>query len=221
MFGLNQMNKTTLEKNLLKILIFLLAAMILYRAGNEFYEIAWGTGTWRGEFSRTWAVLYYLFVAFCVLAFLFTALIVWNPKFFEPFTRHVVTARQRLGNFRWLLWTVVLVFPPWFFQYTFWGFVFQKFYIRLIIWIITVCLLAIFASKREQLVGWKEFLASLILTASAFSIVASLKYVNGYPFSLGWSEGNRLWDYSVLFGKELYIYPAGQDIPAHADDREL
>ena len=211
------MNKTTLEKYLLKILIPLLAAVILYRAGNEFYEIAWGTGTWRGEFSRTWAVLYYSFAAFCVLAFLLTTLLIWKPKLFEPFAGKVVALRQRLGNLRWLLWAVILAAPVWFFQYTSWGFVFQKLYIRIIIWIVTVCLLTILASKREQLAGWNEFLASLILTASAFSIAASLKYVSGYPFSFGWSEGNRLWDYSVLFGRERYIYPAGRDIPVLLD----
>jgi hypothetical protein len=26
-----------------------------------------------------------------------------------------------------------------------------------------------------------------------------LKPVTSYPFSLGWSDGNRLWDYSILF----------------------
>lgn len=211
------MIKTFLEKNLLKILIPLLAAVILYRAGGEFYEIAWGTGTWRGEFSRTWAVLYYSFVAFCVLAFLLTTAFVWKPNLFESFAEKIIALRQRMGNFRWLLWTVILAAPVWFFQYTSWGFVFQKFYIRIIIWVVVVCLLTILASKRDQLAGWNEFLTSLILTASAFSIAASLKYVSGYPFSFGWSEGNRLWDYSVLFGKELYIYPAGQNIPALLD----
>jgi hypothetical protein len=28
--------------------------------------------------------------------------------------------------------------------------------------------------------------------------------VTGYPFKLGWSEGNRLWDYSLYFGRDRY-----------------
>ena len=41
--------------------------------------------------------------------------------------------------------------------------------------------------------------------------------VTSYPFSLGWSEGNRLWDYSVLFGSSLYDYPADKPIPVLLD----
>ncbi len=211
------MDKTVQENNLLKMTILLLVAVVLYRAGNEFHAIAWGTGTWWGEFSRTWAVLYYSFVAFCALGFSLTALFVLNNRFFIPIKEYIIAVRQRLGNFRWLLWIVVLAAPVWFFQYTSWGFAFQKLHIRILIWIITVCLLTVLSSRRDQLAGWNEFLASLILTASAFSIAASLKYVNGYPFSFGWSEGNRLWDYSVLFGKELYIYPSDRDIPVLLD----
>jgi hypothetical protein len=212
-----QMHITFQENKFLNALITLLIAVVLFRASNEFHEIAWGTGAWRGEFSMTWAILYYLFIAFCVSIFAVTILFIWNNKLFTPFTDRIIAVRQRMGNFRWLLWLAVLIAPVWFFQYTAMGFVFQKLYLRILIWIIMVCLMTILASSRDQLSGWNEFLASLIVTASAFSIAASLKYVNGYPFSLGWSEGNRLWDYSVMFGKDLYIYPADKDIPVFLD----
>ena len=211
------MKKIFQEDNLLKALITLLVAVALYRASNEFYEIAWGTGTWRGEFSRTWAVLYYSFIALSLSIFVFTIFLTWNHKLFTPVTERIIAIRETLGNFRWLLWLVILVAPIWFFQYTSWGFVFQKLYIRILIWIITVSLLSVIASRRDQLAGWNEFLASLIVTASAFSIAAALKYVNGYPFSFGWSEGNRLWDYSVLFGSDLYIYPKNLEITVFLD----
>jgi len=211
------MNKTFPKNNFLNILITLLIAVILYSACNEFYGIAWGTGTWRGEFSRTWAILYYAFIAFCISFFAVTTLFTWSNKLFTPITDRIIAIRQKLGAFRWLLWLLILIAPVWFFQYTAWGFVFQKLNIRILIWIITVGLLTIVSSRRTQLADWNEFLASLVLTASAFSIAASLKYVNGYPFSLGWSEGNRLWDYSILFGKDLYIYPADKTIPVLLD----
>jgi hypothetical protein len=211
------MKKIFRENKFLNILITLLIAVIFYLACNEFYEIAWGTGTWRGEFSRTWAMLYYSFIVFCVFIFALAALSIWNNKLVAPFTDRIKTIREQLGIFRWLLWLVIFIAPVWFFQYTAWGFVFQKLYIRVLIWIIVVCLLTILSSRHKQLAGWNEFLASLVLTASAFSIAASLKNVNNYPFSLGWSEGNRLWDYSVLFGKNLYIYPKDKQIPVLLD----
>ena len=44
-----------------------------------------------------------------------------------------------------------------------------------------------------------------------------LQDISAYPFSIGWSEGNRMWDYSVLFGKDLYDFPQDQTIPAYID----
>jgi hypothetical protein len=206
-----------MKQNTGRFLLFAFISYLIFQASQEFQKIAWGTGIWRGEFSLTWAVLYYSFIAFCVLLFALAILYIWNNKFIVPIVERVVAVRERAGNFRWLLWFVVLIAPVWFFQYTPWGFVFQKFHIRIFIWIITVCLLTVISSRHNQLAGWNEFLSSLVLTASAFSIAASLKYVNGYPFSLGWSEGNRLWDYSIMFGRDLYIYPADRKIPVLLD----
>ena len=56
-----------------------------------------------------------------------------------------------------------------------------------------------------------------MLTGGVFNFVAPLAEVTSYPFSLGWSEGNRLWDYSVLFGRDLYDYPAHRPIPVLLD----
>src|SRR5690606_8582589 len=33
-----------------------------------------------------------------------------------------------------------------------------------------------------------------------------------YPFSLAWSEGNRIWDYSILFGRARYDIADNHDI---------
>jgi len=43
------------------------------------------------------------------------------------------------------------------------------------------------------------------MTIVALYIAADrLTLVTDYPFALGWSEGNRLWDYSLYFGREAY-----------------
>ena len=74
-----------------------------------------------------------------------------------------------------------------------------------------------FLQKGERLLKWPSFLAALLLTSSAFSIAAALINVSNYPFSLGWSEGNRIWDYSILFGSGLYDYPADSQIYSLTD----
>ncbi|MBI5950549.1 MAG: hypothetical protein HY865_02730 [Chloroflexi bacterium] len=120
--------------------------------------------------------------------------------------------QQRLGVFRWLVFFLILAFPVWFLQYTSWGKVFSDIYIRILMWSLLVFLLAMFLAKDDSMPGWGEFIVAILLTSSAFTLAASFKEVTNYPFSLGWSEGNRMWDYSVLFGRQLYDYPADREI---------
>lgn len=196
-----------------RIIASLAIAFILYFASLEFYQIAWGTGNWWGEFSRSWAALFFLFVLFSIALFAASALLLWKRDMFTALSSRLIAFRRRLGNFRWLFWLVVFIAPVWFFQFTAWGIVLQKFYIRILIWGIVVGLLTVLASEDDYLASWRALLSALILTSSAFSIMASLSLVNDYPFSQGWSEGNRLWDYSILFGRDRYLYPAEKQIP--------
>jgi hypothetical protein len=204
-------------RRVVRILLSLGAGWVFYRASVEFQQIASGTGTWLGEFSRTWTLLYFLFVLLCAVSFFVLNLVIWRSERFSALAGRMASFRERIGNLRWLLWLAALIVPIWFFQQTVWGVVFHKFYIRLIISVFAVGLLTFLSSRGNILAGWGELLASLIVIGSAFSIAASLNNVTHYPFSLGWSEGNRLWDYSVLFGRGLYDYPAGGDIPVLID----
>jgi hypothetical protein len=200
-----------------KATALLLFGWVLFQACAEFYQIAWDTGEWRGEFSFTWALLFYSFIFLCSALFMVAALFIWRREWLSPLIGRMIASRARLGGLRWLLSFLILVAPIWFFQYTPWGVVFQKFYFRMLIWMVAVYLLAVIFSRGNHLFGWNEFLYSLVLTSSLFSIAASLRFVNDYPFSLGWSEGNRLWDYSILFGSERYDYPFGRKIPVFLD----
>jgi hypothetical protein len=192
-------------------------AWVLLRACGEFYQIAWGSGVWIGEFSHTWLLLYCVFVCICAGILVLSSVIIWRPDLLARHVNRILSVREKLGIFRWVIWLAIFTVPVWFFQFTLWGLVLQKFYIRILVWIIVVCLLAILASKNDRLADWKQLLAMLILTSSLFSIFSSFKLVNDYPFSLGWSEGNRLWDYSVLFARDRYIFPMDKSIPVFLD----
>jgi hypothetical protein len=45
---------------------------------------------------------------------------------------------------------------------------------------------------------------SLLGVAALFMLGSYLQLVSSYPFKLSWSEGNRFYDYSLIFGKYLY-----------------
>ena len=61
----------------------------------------------------------------------------------------------------------------------------------------------------------------IIILAGAYALLAGdyLKFVVNYPFSLSWSEGNRFYDYSLVFGKSLYQYDGDLVLPYYSPGR--
>lgn len=59
--------------------------------------------------------------------------------------------------------------------------------------------------------------AMAFLFAVSAILIQQFRLVSSYPFSVGWSEGNRFWDYSVLFGRRLYDWAGEGSIPAYID----
>lgn len=188
------------------------AAIVLVGACVEFYHVAWGTGEAVGQFSPKWLLFFLLFVLFCGFIFAAVFLALFRQETFLTISQRLVLLRDKFTLVSWLLAVVVLFLPVWFLQQTMWGIVFDGGNFRALLWALTVFLLSILIATRGKLLDWRSFLASLVLTSSAFTIAVSLQGVTDYPFSLGWSEGNRIWDYSILFGRERYNIAADQDI---------
>ena len=66
---------------------------------------------------------------------------------------------------------------------------------------------------RLASLNWLLVLAASIgLTASLFAAAGWTSRVVDFPFPLSWSEGNRLWDYSVAFASSRYLNPTIQPI---------
>lgn len=79
--------------------------------------------------------------------------------------------------------------------------------IRVMILMIALWLVAFLGTTRSPRLVSREALAlSLgVLLFTSFLARASLSIMD-YPFSLSWSEGNRFYDYSLVFGESLYNY---------------
>jgi len=212
-----QQRTTNISMQTAKTILAVVFAYILIRAGMEFHEIAWGSGVWLGEFSLKWGLGFVAFVLFCILTWAGAVLIMWQPSFFGNFADKLVSWRKKLRAFRWIVAIALLVFPVWFLQFTPWGVVFSGLYFRLMVWVFVALGLAVLLKSDEQLLSWSTLLAALLLTSSVFSLAFAFINVSDYPFSIGWSEGNRMWDYSLFFGRSLYDYPADQDVFATTD----
>lgn len=162
------------------------------------------------EFPRTFGVAVVALLAFLVL----TLTQIWLPRIYQPFNRW----RNRFG---WLgvLGAILLgMFVSWFFLYTIWSAVFSGFYLRLLLYLLTLWMMSWLLTRLpEQAISWNGLLVGIVLLGSVFLLVEASTGVTNYPFGLSWSEGNRLWDYSVLYGRRLYDYPPDKPIPAYID----
>ncbi len=202
----------------LRLLVIALATFLLTAASLEFYTITWGTGEWLGLFSLKWFVAFILFEAFCVVCLQATILAAWRNEKFNSALARVAKLRNKLGALRWVLSAIVLILPIWILQYTAWGLVLHGQYLRWLMWAVSAILLGFLLTRSaEHALEWLGILSSLILISGAAVFILSLGNVTSYPFSLGWSEGNRWWDYSILFGRDIYIYPADKPIPVLLD----
>jgi len=191
--------------------------ILLAGAVVEFYNIGAGTGTWLGGFSLKWAVGFALFTLFCIACLVGLRLAAWPRT--RPAAIRLQLAQRRDGRsiLRWLLAGALVVTPVWFLQYTAWGVAIRGPYLRVLIWCLASVLIGYLAPNDGRGQPWSGFVVGALLTGAAFAVAAAFSGVTTYPFSLGWSEGNRLWDYSLLFGKGLYSYPPSQVPSAYLD----
>ncbi len=175
----------------------------------ELKAIYWGELNRQIVFSpinSTVFILFFLIGFISLLAFLL--LILFPDKFLL-----LIININALGNLKWVLAFFLGLFPVWFISFSVWGSVFISPVLRLgcfasIAFLVT-CLLT---KMTESMLSFKSFLIALVLTGSIFLIGDKLKEVVNYPFTLYWSEGNRFWDYSILFARDKYLYPANRPI---------
>jgi hypothetical protein len=200
-----------------RLILSLLAAALLTQACIEMNRVAWGTGIWLGEYSLKWALGFFGFVLACLGLFALTLTAAWSPRKLDFARDALLRLRARLGVARWALAIGFLLAPVWFFQYTSWGVVFIGAGIRLLVWVLTVLGLAFAIGRGGQLLVWRDALAASLLGGAVIGAAIPLAGVTNYPFSLGWSEGNRLWDYSILFGRARYLVPPGRELISFLD----
>jgi hypothetical protein len=201
----------------IRIPILALSAYLLIFSSVEFWNITWGTGKWLGQFSFKWALAFLVFIIFCIFCLTVVFAVLWRYEGIARSLEQISSLRNRLGWLRLLPAIAFLMAPVWILQYTAWGVILHG-ALRILLWLVSTILAGVFLTQtKEKLLTWHGILASLTLMSGTLIFVSSLRSVTSYPFSLGWSEGNRLWDYSVLFGRDLYDYPSDRQISVLLD----
>jgi hypothetical protein len=191
---------------------FVLMLALVFVAAAEVLALGWGSGSFIGRLSLKWSITIaalYL-TAGVLLAALFV--ILYLPDQRSRWQKRLISWRQQLGIWKGPMLAVSFLFLPWFVFYSPWGSLFTGFFFRLVLFLIFVSLSTALLSRGSRLIELRAIVVAGILTGSLLVIAESLVLVNDYPFALHWSEGNRLWDYSVLFGGSRYNHPAGEAI---------
>ena len=197
------------------LLFFGIAIWIMAEAIIDFFTISWGTGFWLGEFSLKWGLGFAVFTLFLISLLVFLWFFLWRRDVLQPFIEHIILLRQKLKHFSWVFVLVFLILTLWFFQYTIWGLIFTDIYFRLFIWgLITIVLAILLTQDEEKIISFPSFLVGTLLSSTSFTLASVFSNAVDYPFNLYWSDGNRLWDYSIMFGRHLYNYPADQPLNA-------
>ncbi|MBL8089791.1 MAG: hypothetical protein KF758_07995 [Anaerolineales bacterium] len=205
-----------MKNNFIKVLIIIGGGYVFFRAMLAFEKISSGTGFWWQTYSMKWGLGLFGFAIFCALSLALIAFLLWRIEIFGDIFQKLISFRKKIGAARFALAVATFIFPIWFFQFTAWGVVFNDLYIRLIVWAGVIVALS-FLISNTNFIEWKYCLIALLLTSALFVSAVSFINVTDYPFSMGWSEGNRMWDYSIMFGRELYDYPSDKNIEVLLD----
>ena len=203
--------------HIVRLAILLPLTLLLVGACADVNRVASFTGNWLGGYSPKWAAAMAFFVLFCLALLALAAVEAWSPRTVEGLFSRLTRIRSMVGLMRWPIALALWLAPIWFFQYTYWGIVFTGLSFRLLIWGLCALGLAFLLTRSASFLTFDSLLAALLLSGTGFAAALPLAGVISYPFSLGWSEGNRLWDYSTLFGRRLYNYPPNQPLVPFLD----
>jgi hypothetical protein len=141
-------------------------------------------------------------------------LITWKPEVFMA----VYRLRNCLGWIRLVLGLLAAASVSWLFVYSSYSLRFDGLFTRALIFSAAAFLTSfLFTGSREHPFEWQPTLAGLLVFGSVFVLVHAGRVVVDHPFPLSWSEGNRFYDYSVLFGRRLYSYPETLPLNAFID----
>ncbi len=188
------------------IVIWILAMAIV-----QFFAVVPGTPPVSGKLSSRWALTLLelgLFVGM-LLAGLVAGL-VWLaqqrwPKRWAGTVTSLAILRSKWRLPAWILTILIGAFPAFLLLNTYWGDLFTGLYLRLALLLAAVFLVAIVLPVGQTNLFSRPSLAfGIVFVGALFLIGGQFMQVNNYPFSLTWSEGNRLYEYSIFFTPQRY-----------------
>jgi hypothetical protein len=209
-------------KKIAKIGFILIAAAVTALVIKDFYDQAPIMDLESGRISLKWAVALTVLLISSILLYAFLYLSIWHKETVISIHNFIAEIRLRISPLRWLIAFSAVIVPIYILIYTFYGNIFSGAFIRFTILLIAVFFFSVsITSDKNRLVSWTNIFFSIVFIGFTFAVADYLKIVTNYPFSLTWSEGNRLYDYSIFFGKNRYLVLDNIEIPYSQPGRNI
>ncbi len=211
-------NKGSTIKLVLLLILTAASVLMIGQAGIELLRLIQENQAKLGRFAFLGPVAIGAIVLGCILTCLIALVLIWQPDALQPVFARLISWRKKLKIWRWLAAFAILVIPLALLQNTILGVYLTGTAFRLIVLIGTgLASAALITSSEEKLILPSGLIVSFLAAAAGYILSQAFATVTTYPFSQYWSEGNRIWDYSVLFGRRFYDFPVAEPIFAYID----
>lgn len=192
----------------------ILMAALLLAAGWSLIDSGRGTGHVLGNFSDLWSAALGFYAVVLILGLTALAWVYRNPEStLAPIVNRLNSLNSKLGLSRWFLLALLLGLQVWLLLGPI-GDRLTPLPLRFLLFTLSAYLGALLLP-----VEWGSFQArwimALMLSALSFFVGKELNLVRPYPFKLTWSEGNRIWDYSLYFGQNRYRIEGPLEYPSY------
>ena len=198
------------QKNLRRGTIFILLSILLFFLSYNAYRTLPYAG---GLYSLKRKLLLSTFWILFFLIWLGSLFALIRPKHINRWKEKIIKFPQKGAWYLKTLSILFLCFPSLFFSLTPFGRVIDSIYLRLFIYLSsTLIAAALMTEKKNKLFSFSTLMLCFITSATLLIVAKEYRFVRSHPFSLYWSEGNRLWDYSTFWDSQRYNYPPSQEI---------
>jgi hypothetical protein len=202
-----------IKRQFLKILAWFLLGGFVYLAGLDFYNGVIAIGGLPPLAARRSQAFLLVIAPALVALWLVGLWFSWSGKRLS-FIDRLESARGRLAHWlRYGFCIVILALPGYLMMFNRFGEYTIGYWFRLALLLLAGLLGTWLLFGRRSLWEWLLRFSILVCVSGAiFAAFDWLSAATNYPFSQGWSEGNRIWDYSLMFGKSRYINPGNAPI---------
>lgn len=161
-----------------------------------------GGGEFLGYFSLKWGIGIIAATIFGVALLAFVIASIRNPRkteaWFDIFNRWL----GKYSAIGWLLVAASILFPV-FLLFGPWGWRFGQPTFRVFLVVLSGSIAGI-SVPYQNANFWLRWALGTMLAVTILTISERFLLISDNPFPLSWSEGNRLWDYSLYFLRDRY-----------------